>query len=157
MKKKGCFRNVLIALGIIIVLAVAGFIFLGKNDIEEYQTDLAAEMTECSTKLDALSQRWDEKDEDLLFDSDYISDMHVRIDDFENYCTNFYDENAPAELAKMNDMLNEADINYSQAADYMRSGIDDLDAGKLEISADFMDAGHEKLYEASDWFENHFD
>jgi len=124
--------------------------------VEEYATEISVEATMCADTLDTLSEKFFEMAENLglWVDSDYLTDLHADIDDFELYCTNFYDENAPAGFSEINNILNEVDINYLQAAIHMRSGVDTMNADKLFAAIDYMDAGTEKLNEASELAEN---
>ena len=193
MKRGGCFRNILIGIGVLILLGFCVSI-LGRDEVqetdnsaietkvaatvyakakttqtpttevseepisevEEYATELYVEAMMCGTSTDTLGQKFLEMGEnvELMYDSNYVAGVHADIDDFELYCTNFYDENAPAEFSEMNNILNEADINYLQTAIHLRSGIDTFDIDKLLAAANYMNVGTEKLTEAGELAEN---
>lgn len=197
MKRGGCFRNILIGIGVLILLGfcvsilgrddkqevaqlnntqVAGTVLAAMtqtieaeatqapidvpdepiSEVEEYATELYVEAMMCGTSTDTLGQKFLEMGEnvELMYDSNYVAGVHADIDDFELYCTNFYDENAPAEFSEMNNILNEADINYLQTAIHLRSGIDTFDIDKLLAAANYMNVGTEKLTEAGELAEN---
>ena len=112
----------------------------------------------CSDSLDTLGQKFIDAGEniELLNDSNYLASMLADIDDFELNCTNFYDENAPAEFTEINNINNEVDVNYIQAVIHMRSGVTTMDADKLNMALNYLNAGTENINEATELAENMF-
>ena len=61
----------------------------------------------------------------------------------------FYEENVPAELNEINNLLNEVDINYTQVAILMRTGFETLDIDKLDTALTYINAGNAKMGEVT--------
>jgi len=122
-----------------------------KKEVEEYYTEQSIAGLMCSTSLGTMSEKFIEAGEnvELLNDSNYLADMFAAIDDFELYCTNFYDENAPVEVTEINNMLKEVDENYIQAAVYTRSGLANLNTDDLDSAGYYLTTGNEKMSEVN--------
>jgi len=129
-------------------------------DATQTPTDEPIEVLLCSASMDTLSQKFSEWNSTSghLYNYAYVADIRAAIDDFKLYCTNFYDENAPAEFTELNNTLNEFDENYIQAYDHLRSAFRTRDTKLLtkllQESSDYMRAATEKMHEAAELLEN---
>lgn len=129
---------------------------LDTSTVEEYAALQSIKMTLCGESSTTVGLKFTEISQniDLFNDPGYIAGVQESIDEFELFCTMFYEENFPPEMNEINNLLNEVDINYIQAAIHMRAGFDAVDADKLNTALTYMNAGTAKMEEATSLIEN---
>ena len=130
---------------------------------EEADTELAAylsrkyqQLFECSDILDALSFEFTyiSENPDAFFNTTIMDNLYSELDQFDDSCTNFYEENVPEKAKSVNEYFKLIDQEFSICYDDLVYGLTYLDFDSLDEATDHMTKATDYFLLATEEIEN---